>query len=220
MVLFLIKQKLNVLNFVWNNCTQYESNDLDMIQNEAVRIVTGATKLASIDSLHTETGWETLGSRRKTHKLTMFYRMKNGLCPDYLASLVPATVGSASTYPLHNSSDLQTLHTNSRLYYTSFLPSVVCDWSEHPEQFRNSPSLYIFKKRLNSNVSTPPRYYNTGKRLGQIYHARLRNPCIPLRQHMYSKNIYDSPYCTCGDIEDTHHFLLVCNQFTDFRHVI
>ena len=93
------------------------------IQNEAARIVTGATKLASIDSLHTETGWETLGSRRKNHKLTMFYKMKNGLCPDYLVSLVPATVGSASTYPLRNSSDLQTLHTNSRLYYTSFLPS-------------------------------------------------------------------------------------------------
>ena len=83
---------------MWNNCTQYESNELDKIQNEAARIVTGATKLASIDSLHTETGWETLGSRRKTHKLTMFYKMKNGLCPDYLASLVPATVGSVSTY--------------------------------------------------------------------------------------------------------------------------
>ena len=63
---------------------------LDKIQNEAARIVTGATKLASIDFLHTETGWETLGSRRKNHKLTMFYKMKNGLCPDYLVSLVPA----------------------------------------------------------------------------------------------------------------------------------
>ena len=92
---------------MWNNCTQYE---LDKIQNEAAKIVTGATKLAFIDSLHTETGWETLGSRRKTHKLTMFYKMKSGLCPDYLGSLVPATVGSASTYHLHNSSDLQTLH--------------------------------------------------------------------------------------------------------------
>ena len=71
----------------------------------------------------------------------MFYKMKNGLCPDYLASLVPATFGSASTYPLRNASDLQTLHTNYRLYYTSFLPSIVRDWNELPEQTRNSPSL-------------------------------------------------------------------------------
>ena len=77
------------VDVVWNNCTQYEPNDLE--------IVTGAIKLASIDSFLTETGWETLGSRRKTHKLTKFYKMNNELCPDYLATLVPATVGSAST---------------------------------------------------------------------------------------------------------------------------
>ena len=70
-----IRPLLEYAYVVWNNCTQYESNELETIQNEAARIVTGATKLASIDSLHTETGWETLGSRRKTHKLTMFYKM-------------------------------------------------------------------------------------------------------------------------------------------------
>ena len=102
------------------------------------------------------TYWETLGSRMKTHKLTMFYRMINGLCPDYLASLVPATVGSVSTYPLRNSSDLQTLHTNSRLYYTSFLPSAVRDWNELPEQTRNSPSLNIFRNRQNPNLIHHP----------------------------------------------------------------
>ena len=57
-------------------------------------------------------------------------------CPDHLASLVPATVGSASTYPLRNSSDLQTLHTNYSLYYTSFLPSVARDWNERSEQIK------------------------------------------------------------------------------------
>ena len=117
---------------------------------------------------------------------------------------MPATVGSASTYPLRNSSDLQTLHTNSRLYHTSFLP-------------RNSPNLNIFKNSLKSNLITPPRYYNTGERLGQIYHARLRTACSPLRQHLHSKIIVDNPYCTCGDIEDTHHFLFVCHQYTDLR---
>ena len=80
----------------------------------------------------------------------MFYRMKNGLCPDYLVSLVPATIDSASQYPLRNSSDLQTLHTNYRLYCTSFLPSAVRDWNELPKQTRNSPSLNIFKNSLKS----------------------------------------------------------------------
>ena len=141
--------------------------------------------------------------------------MQNGLSPDYLTSLVPATVGSTSSYPLRNASNLQTIHANSQVYYNSFLPSVVRDWNELPEQTRNSPSLNSFKK--NVNISTPPRYYNTGKRLGQIYHARLRTSCSSLRQHLFSKNIIDSPQCVCGSIEETHHYLFVCQQFANLR---
>ena len=54
---------------------------------------------------------------------------------------MPSTVGSASTFPLRISPDLQTLHANSRLYYTSFLPSAIRDWDELPEQTQYSPSL-------------------------------------------------------------------------------
>ena len=117
----------------------------------------------------------------------MFYKTKDGLCPGYLTSLVPATVGSASKYPLRNSSDLQTLHTNSRHYYTSLLPSAVCDWDELPEQTRNSPSLNIFKNSLKSNLIHHPDTITQVKILGQKYHARLRTACSSLRQHLHSK---------------------------------
>ena len=56
-----------------------------------------------------------------------------------------------------------------------------------------------------------------GTKLRHIYHARLRTAGSPIRQHLHSKNIVDSPYCTCGAIEDTHHFLCVCHQFKDLR---
>ena len=158
---------------MWNNCAQYESNELRKIQNEALQIVTCAMKLVSINSLLLETHWETLASRRKRHKLTPFYKMQNDLSPDYLRSLVPATVGSTSSYPLRNASNLQSLHANSQLYYNSFLPSAVRDWNELPEQFRNSPSFSVFKKKINANVNTPPLYYNTGKPFGHLHHAAL-----------------------------------------------
>ena len=35
-------------NVVWDNCTQYESTELEKIQNEAARIVTGAAKLITL----------------------------------------------------------------------------------------------------------------------------------------------------------------------------
>ena len=208
-----IRPILEYADVVWNNCTQYESNELEKIQNEAARIVTGATKLVSINSLLTETGWETLALRRKKHKLALFYKMQNDLTPNYLCSLVPATVGSASSYPLRNASNLQSIHANSQLYYNAFLPSVVRDWNDLPDETRNSPSLLAFKNRINDNLCKPPPYYNTGKRLGQIHHARLRTSCSSLRQHLFEKNIIDSPECVCGSIEDTHHFLLVCNHY-------
>ena len=94
---------------------------LEQIQNEAARIVTGATKLVSIQSLRSETGWESLTSRREKHKLILYYKMQNGLTPDFLSSLVPPTVGSTTTYNLRNFSNLQTVHASSQLYYRSFL---------------------------------------------------------------------------------------------------
>ena len=100
-----IRPLLEYADVVWDNCTQYEVNDLEKIQNEAARIVSGATKLVSINSLSLETGWESLSSRRKKHKLQLFFKMQNNLAPDYLSSLVLPTVGSTSAYPLRNSSN-------------------------------------------------------------------------------------------------------------------
>ena len=77
-----IRPLLEYANVVWDNCTQYESDELEKIQNEAARIVTGATKLVSLQSLYIDTGWENLAARREKHKLTLYYKMQNGLTPE------------------------------------------------------------------------------------------------------------------------------------------
>ena len=48
---------------------------LDAVHVEAARIVTGATKLCSIDKLFIELGWESLQTRRNKHKLATFYKL-------------------------------------------------------------------------------------------------------------------------------------------------
>ena len=70
-----IRPVLEYADVVWNNCTQYEANELEKIQNEAARIVTGATKLVSIHALLSDVGWESLSSRRENHKLILYYKM-------------------------------------------------------------------------------------------------------------------------------------------------
>lgn len=118
---------------------------------------------------------------------------------------------------LRNASNIQTIHAKSQLYYNSFLPSVIRDWNDLPMDTRNASSLNSFKHKLNTDIKLPPVYFNDGIRLGQIYHSRLRTDCSSLNSHLYAKHITNSPLCDCGAIEDTNHYLLHCNRYTDLR---
>ena len=171
-----IRPLLEYADVVRDNCTQYEVKDLEKIQNEAARIVSGATKLVSINSLSLETGWESLSSRGEKYTPIIF-KMQNNLAPDYLSSLVPPTVGSTSAYSIRNSSNLHTLHAKSQLDFNSFLSRVILNWNDLPEEVRFSSSLDASKYKLNRDVIMPPKFYFTGKRLEQIYHARLQTNC-------------------------------------------
>ena len=143
--------------------------------------------------------------------------MQNNLSPDYLSSLVPPTIGDTTNYPLRNSTNLLTVHASSQLYYNSFLPFVIREWNKLSEDVRYLPSIATFKRKLNSDVTKIPSFYFVGVRLGQIYHARLRTSCCSLNQHLFSKNIIDSPLCVCQGVEDTYHFLFNCERFYNLR---
>ena len=94
---------------VWDNFSQGLKDQLDKVQNEAARIVTGCTKLVAIRDLYQESGWETLSERRRKHKLILFYKMFNGLSPNYLNGLVPQTVGESTSYNPRRPNNLRTI---------------------------------------------------------------------------------------------------------------
>ena len=75
----------------------------------------------------------------------------------------------------------------------------------------------VFKRKLNADNTKPPSYFNSGSRLGQNYHARLRTHCSSLNEHLFTKNIVDSPLCVCGEVENTHHYLFDCTRYDDLR---
>ena len=212
-----IRPVLEYADVIWDNCTVNDKNELDKIQNEAGRIVTGATKLVSIHDLYSETGWETLSARRCKHKLILFYKMMNGQTPDYLSCLTPPTIAELSDYNLRNRDDISTIHSRTSLYYNSFLPSTIREWNSLPLSLRQAPTLTCFKRKLNDNISLPPQYYFSGSRQSQILHCRLRTNCSSLNQHLHKKNIVDSPRCLCGSVESTYHYFFKCNMYTNIR---
>ena len=209
-----IRPLLEYADVIWDNCTQQNKNELELIQLEAARISTGTTKLVSVANLYIETGWETLDARRNKHKLVLFYKMFNDLTPLYLSSLVPPLVQNASRYNLRNSNDTQTVASRTTLFYNSFLPSSIRDWNRLNSDIRNAGTLDAFKFKLNQNLPVIP-----GIRKNQIWHTRIRTGCSSLKNDLFLKNIIDSPQCTCnsGEVENAYHFFFICQLYNHLR---
>ena len=200
-------------DIIWNNCSQYEKDELEKIQNEAARIATGATRLVSLSTLRKEIGWESLEKRRPNHKLTLFYKMTHNLGPLYLSSLVPSTVSNISHYNLRNSNNLQTIAVRTTLYYNSFLSSTVRAWNEVPEEVKLSDSVNAFKRFVKKDKSHIPKHFYVGKRKAQILHTRLRANCSSLNLDLFMRNISYTPLCQCGSVENAQHFFFHCRNY-------
>ena len=208
-----IRPILEYADVIWDNCSQYEKDELEKIQTEAARIATGATKLISLSNLYKEICWETLQQRRHNHKLILFYKMVNNLAPTYLSSLLPQQVSTVSRYNLRNSNDLQTIRTNTSLYYNSFLPSTLREWNKLPTEIRQLPTLNSFKYSLSQDKQKVPKHYYYGTRKAQILHMRLRTGCSSLNLDLFLKNITDSPLYRCGSIENSQHYFFHCRFY-------
>ena len=68
-----IRPVLEYADILWDNCTQQQKHELEKIQLEAGRIVTGTTKLVSIQKLYAELGWVKFSHRRRFHKLHFLF---------------------------------------------------------------------------------------------------------------------------------------------------
>ena len=84
-----IRPTLEYGDLVWDTQTHSWINKIENIQSKAARIVTGGTKLTSIQKLCEETGWEKLLERREKHKLILLYKIVNNQAPGYLRNLLP-----------------------------------------------------------------------------------------------------------------------------------
>ena len=94
---------------------------LEAVHVEAVQIVTGATKLCSIDSLFMEHGLESLQTRRNKHKLITFYKIMHGLVPHYISDLIPPVINQTNNYALRNVDHIQSFRSNSNFFSNSSL---------------------------------------------------------------------------------------------------
>ena len=212
-----IRSLLEYADIIWDNCSQQECNEIEKIQLEAGRIVTGSTKLVEINKLYKELGWLKLSERRDLHKLFLFYKMDHGLAPLYLSNLLPPHVEDVTSYRLRNAGNYVGIHANTRTYADSFLPSTIQAWNNLPDSIRSADTLATFKHLLTQDTPKVPKYYFCGDRFYQVLHTRLRTECSSLNQHLHKRNLVGNPYCLCGEVESNTHYLLTCPRYTHMR---
>ena len=64
-------------------------NKVEQIQYQAALAITGTWKGTNLNIIYEELGWESLTDRRWFRRLVQFYKIKNGLTPDYLRPYPP-----------------------------------------------------------------------------------------------------------------------------------
>jgi hypothetical protein len=153
--------------------------------------------------------------RREKHKLILFYKIVNNQAPGYLRNVLPDRVDNRHYHNTRQSANIPEISSKTKFYSDYFLPSSIKLWNRLPIDTRNSRSPNIFKERIKTQNSKCPAHYYSGTRLGQILHTILRMNSSSLNEHLFIRNLVDTPNCACGQVESTSHFLISCKKYTD-----
>ena len=149
---------------------------VERVQYKAALIVSGCWQGTSRKRLNDELGWESLSDRRWLRRLTLFYKISNGLAPSYLSDHIPKR--NVINMELRNRSENVPLTRTDR-YENSFFPytmkawkNLCCSFSWAANSFAclisnflcRSPSLNFFKRGSLLNAkSTMLRIREVGK---------------------------------------------------------
>ena len=95
-----------------------------------------------------EVGWESMSTRRKIHKLTLYYKIVNNCSPSYLSDLLPFQVCQSTQHKLRNSIDYSLFACRTEQSRKSFFPSTKILWNNLSNEIRSIDSITHFKNIL------------------------------------------------------------------------
>ena len=203
---------------VWDNAPRHDFlfNEMEKMQIQVARIVTGTNNYASKHLLYMETGWAKLSKRREYHRLVLFYKILHGLTPQHLHNTLLNYTNLNNTYNLRNNY-MQLIYSRTEAFRSSFFPCSFRLWNELDTLTRASDSLSLFKSRLTKEKRRKNLYHEYGCRKINCILTCIRMKCSKLNHDLSMNNIIDNDTCNCGQIETAFHYFFECPQYTILR---
>ena len=158
-----------------------------------------------------------LSDRRWARRLTIFYKINNGLAPLYLSHHIPKR--NEISFNLRNRTDNTPL-TRTERYENSFFLYTIKKWKELNEEAKSKPSVQGFKKYLNDFIRPPGNsLFGIRDKFGFKLLTKIRVSFSDLRDHRFNHNLNcESPICSCGIEDETSvHFFLCCPRYVTKR---
>ena len=189
---------------------------IEQVQYRAALIVTGCWQGTSRVKLYEEVGWESLADRRWGRRMTLYYKILNGLTPSYLFEHTP---DEAPNVTLRNFTPKAPISRTIR-YDNSFFPFCINNWNNLDSSTRLSPSLSIFKTKINNFIRPKLKsFYSIRNKHGIKLLTRMRVDFSDLKDHRFDHKFNcPSPLCNCGREDETSaHYLLCCPRFKTLR---
>lgn len=152
---------------VWDNCTETQSNSLEELHLEAIRTIVGAVRGTSHQKLYEESGFCSLEKRRERHKIIFYYKIINGMCPDYLLSILPGLVADGNPYHRRRLLERNVPRCKTELYKKSFVPSTTLLWNSLPNNIKACNSLSTIKRYLTAEDPVVPPHLYIGRGNGR-----------------------------------------------------
>ena len=194
-------------------------NKLEKVQYRACLAITGAIQGTSRVKRYDELGLHSLIKRRWCNKLIFFYKIVNGLLPDYLYSCLDFP--SQINYSLRSvsTSVIKPPMSGTKSFKNTFFPYCINEWNNLTVEIRNSKSVSAFKKLIKCEKKENS-LFSIYDPLGVKLLTRLRLQFSHLNEHKFRHGFEDTinTMCACGSkVETTEHFLLRCHFYSPQR---
>jgi hypothetical protein len=193
---------------------------LEDVQRQAALACTGAYRHTKHTNLLDELGWPPLMLRRQHHRLSLMFKIQNGLSPMYLTGACPPLTRDRTPYDLRSGQNITAPQTKTTSYQRSFFPATVKNWNELKIENREIKTIDTFKEHLKKSTGyAVNKLFHHCYNKAAVNHTRIRLGLSGLAYQRYEYKHIDDPKCVKCNAreEDPQHFFLICPYYAEHR---